>query len=295
MRFGGHETFWIREGWLHKGLKLLIEKPDLLVDEYAADWLGVGRNMAKSIRHWMVATGLAERPAPGKNACLQATEFGSLVYDRDAYFSEIGTWWMLHVNLINAPTHAASWHWFFNNFTLSRFEKSQCEEGLCQHLQLSESRLPSPRTLERDIACLLSSYARPIPGQHEDPEEARDCPFTELGLMSYFRDSGYYQLHQVEKKIPTRVFGYALSKGFESAAEGDGMIDIPLHEVARQPGGPGRAFALTSEALFEVILAVEDMASTGDIQIAGLAGNRVVRIHKKAPLEWAEDYYRKIE
>src|SRR5437867_7802356 len=102
MRFGGHETFAIREGWLHKGLKLLIEQPDRLVDEYAADWLGVGRNMAKSIRHWLVATNLADQALgqrSGKTARLKVTEFGRLVYERDPYFSEIGTWWALHVNL----------------------------------------------------------------------------------------------------------------------------------------------------------------------------------------------------
>jgi hypothetical protein len=60
MRFGGHETFAIREGWLHRGLRLLVEEPGQLLDEYAADWLGVGRNMAKSIRYWLAATGLAD-------------------------------------------------------------------------------------------------------------------------------------------------------------------------------------------------------------------------------------------
>ena len=61
MKFSGHETFAIREGWLHKGLKLLIEAPDKLVHEFSADWLGVGKNMSRSIRHWLVVTGLAER------------------------------------------------------------------------------------------------------------------------------------------------------------------------------------------------------------------------------------------
>ena len=56
MKFSGHETFAIREGWLHKGLKLLIEEPELLYDEYVADWLGVGKNMSRSIRHWLVVT-----------------------------------------------------------------------------------------------------------------------------------------------------------------------------------------------------------------------------------------------
>ncbi len=51
MRFGGHETFPVREGWLHKGLKLVVEEPEKLIGEHVADWLGVGRNMAKSIRY----------------------------------------------------------------------------------------------------------------------------------------------------------------------------------------------------------------------------------------------------
>ena len=46
MRFGGHETFAVREGWLHKGLKLVAEEPDKLADEHVADWLGVGRSEA---------------------------------------------------------------------------------------------------------------------------------------------------------------------------------------------------------------------------------------------------------
>lgn len=57
MRFGGHETFAVREGWLYKGLSLLHERPDAFSDPFVADLLGVGRNMAKSIRHWLSVTG----------------------------------------------------------------------------------------------------------------------------------------------------------------------------------------------------------------------------------------------
>ena len=59
MRFGGHESFAVREGWLSRGLELLANQPELLVDQHAEDHLGVGRNMAKAIRHWLVAAGLA--------------------------------------------------------------------------------------------------------------------------------------------------------------------------------------------------------------------------------------------
>ena len=117
MRFGGHETFSVREGWLFKGLRMLIEDPDLLGDEFVADHLGVGRNMAKSIRHWLVATELAYR-GEGRvhnKTPLRVTELGRLVNDHDPYFLEIGTWWALHANLVRNRDDAATWVWFFND------------------------------------------------------------------------------------------------------------------------------------------------------------------------------------
>ena len=81
------------------------------------------------------------------------------------------------------------------------------------------SRPPSEKTIERDVACLLQSYARVIPTEDKDPEDALECPFVELGLLSYFRTSGYYQVHQGEKEIPTHLLGYALSMAFEEVED----------------------------------------------------------------------------
>ncbi len=294
MRFGGHETFWIREGWLYKGLKQLVENSQQLMDEYAADWLGVGRNMAKSIRHWLVATGLAVKQGKARNYTLVPTELGKVVRRNDLYFTDIGTWWMLHINLLHNPANALSWFWFFNRFSLTRFQKAQCQNLLQRHLQLTDSRLPSERTLDRDLACLLGSYSTVIPPGNEDPEEARDCPLSQLGLLTHFRDSDYYQLHHERKPIPLQVFGYAMSKAFENAADGVGMVDITLHDAVWQPGGPGRAFVLSSEALFETVLSLAEGAdSDSTIQLSGLAGNRVIRIQRKSPLDWANEYYRR--
>jgi hypothetical protein len=293
MRFGGHETFAIREGWLHKGLRLLADEPHLLADEHAADWLGVGRNMAKSIRHWLLATGLAEAvpDKPKEKPPLEATALGRLVWQHDRYFTEVGTWWALHVNLVNTPEHAASWAWFFNSFGCERFERALCLESLTRHLQLSNQRLPNRRTLERDVACLLASYARTIPPTNDDPEEGYDCPFRELRLLTYFRTSGYYQLHQGVKDVPAELLGYAIAKSFPDATRGSGAVDVTVHDAARQAGGPGRAFALTSEALFELASRAETSAAGRDIEISGLAGNRLIRVTRRPPIEWIERYY----
>ena len=54
----GHETFILREGWLTKGLQAVVDNPMVFTDNYGADALGVGTNMAKAIRYWMKTAGI---------------------------------------------------------------------------------------------------------------------------------------------------------------------------------------------------------------------------------------------
>ena len=292
MKFSGHETFAIREGWLHKGLKLLIEEPELLYDEYVADFLGVGKNMSRSIRHWLDVTGLAERvTGKGSQPRLKKTKLGQLIYDRDPYFVGIGTWWALHVNLVNAGDQVFTWSWFFNTFTHSRFERSMCINRLMRDVANLRSRPPSEKTIDRDVACLLQSYARVIPTEDKDPEDALECPFVELGLLSYFRTSRYYQVHQGEKEIPAHLLGYALSMAFEESRTGKDTFPISVREAATRLGGPGRAFVLTSESLLSLALHAEEGDPNKHIQVDGLAGDRRIRIRRMRPVDWLSNHY----
>ena len=44
MKFRAHDTFFIRKGWLSKGMKYVQKKPDVFVakDENPMDVLGIG-------------------------------------------------------------------------------------------------------------------------------------------------------------------------------------------------------------------------------------------------------------
>ena len=292
MKFSGHETFQVREGWLHKGMKLIANAPQLIGDEFVSDYLGVGRNMAKSIRHWLVATNLARpiQQEKTKRLVLEFTEFGELVWEHDPYFVELGTWWMLHINLVNNPSVATSWAWFFNNFTHGRFDRSVCLESLRRHIEMARKKAPSTATLERDLGCLLLSYARTIPAQPIDPEDGADSPFRELGLLSFFKSSGYYQVNESCKAIPLSIFGYALAKAFSEFESGRKWADFSVGDAARRPGGPGRVFCLTNETLFEMASQIES-EDQDELSIAGLAGERVLRVRCHSELEWVNQYY----
>lgn len=294
MRFSGHETFPVREGWLHKGMKLVVNDPERFLDEEVADYLGVGRNMAKSIRHWLLVTGLAEvevRGSQARLALLQPTELGNLVWDHDPYFLDAGTWWILHANLVNNFNAVTSWSWFFNNFNHERFDRAVCLESLRRFVATSQKRVPSTSTLSRDLGCMLLSYARSIPASRDDPEDGSDCPFRELGLLSYYQTSGYFHTHYTAKRIPPSIFGYVMSIAFpDNVRQSKSTADIKLQDVVRKPGGPGRVFCLNGETLFETVSRIEEHADQL-LQIAGMAGDRTVRLRCMLPDEWVRLFY----
>lgn len=295
MRFGGHETFSIREGWLFKGLRLLREDPDALYDENVADRLGVGRNMAKSIRYWLLATELAD---PVKNETgrktigLKISDFGQLIWDNDRFLLERDSWWLLHINLVTNSFAAAAWSWFFSAFRRRRFDRGVALESFRRHLEVREKRVPSIKTLRRDLACLLSSYAQVHPSELVDPEDATECPLRQLGLLRHFRDSGMYQMNLGRKPIAPTVFGYAMAKAWETSDSRTGSLEVTFLEASQREFGPCAVFGLTLEELVETVMGLEEGIEDSAIRVAGLAGERTIRVRQASPLGWASELYR---
>ena len=62
--FGGHDTFVLRTTWLSKGCRMLEKAGDEGVnfeDVRTFDYLGIGKNMSKSLAFWLRCTGLCKQ------------------------------------------------------------------------------------------------------------------------------------------------------------------------------------------------------------------------------------------
>jgi hypothetical protein len=289
MRFGGHQTFSIRDGWLFKGLQVLIKTPQLFGTENLRDRLGVGKNMAKSLTHWMKATGLADTKGKGRSATIEASDLGTMVWEYDRYLQYPGTWWIIHSQLVRNANDAYSWNWFFNRFTQNRFERAIALDGLRRQLQADGGRMPSIRTLERDIACLLRSYSEVLPREDVDPEDNLECPLVELGVMSYSRQTGFFRINRGLKPVPFAVFGWLVNQRFASSDEAQ-VLDISLTELAYEEDSPGRVFALSAEALFDLVKGYEQEEGPR-VSISSQAGERVLRIRNQSAESWLEEYF----
>ena len=292
MKFGGHETFHIRDGWLRKGLSLCdVTCPDSPGHQSAeaADVLGVGANMIKSIRHWLQATslskGVSEHEGGGK--VTESTELAAVIQELDPHFQSDATWWALHVNLTQNIDFAFSWDWFFNDFGASRFEKSHAIETLRRFLDYNSNlKCPALRTLERDLTVLLNCYAQTIPGEVSDPEDTKDCPLQRLGLLNFFKESGFYSVNFGPKNIPPRLLGYCIAGNRYFENEGADYINISLNEAASGRGGPGRVFAMRAEELYDLALKGEEELGEEWISIRGMAGSRLIQIKNTTKENW---------
>ena len=97
MKFRAHDTFAIRKGWLHKGMRHVVNTPRISVDKdiNPMDEFGIGANMVKALRYWLQATGLTEENT-GNNRNQYISPFGEEVWANDPYLEEDGTLLLIH-------------------------------------------------------------------------------------------------------------------------------------------------------------------------------------------------------
>ena len=195
MKFRAHETFFIRKGWLSKGMKHVRNKQDVFVDrdENPMDVLGIGSNMVKALRYWLQAVGLTQEPNAGRRV-QTFTDLGNSVYNHDRYIEELGTLQLLHYKLASNKSDATAWYFFFNEFNMTEFTKEDFVGSLQNYVLMDkESVSAAIRSLNDDFTCIISTYLpryKSNPGK-VSPENNIDCPFGELGFVDMLNKKTY--------------------------------------------------------------------------------------------------------
>lgn len=184
-RFKGHETFYFREGWLSKALFEMRNHPNdrIFCGDSDIEKLGVGANMVKSIKYWLMATGLVQYNYTNRNYKL--TTLGQIISDNDIYLEDFFTLWLLHINLVRNKEMATTWNIFFNEFKADTFENVDVKNFLQSYLQKSEIKF-NDNSLQVDINVLLSMYSKEY--DNNDPEENIVCPLSRLGILKEKRN-----------------------------------------------------------------------------------------------------------
>ncbi len=293
MKFRAHDTFFIRKGWLSKGMRCVNNKPDVFIarDENPMDVLGIGANMVKALRYWLQAVGLTKEQNKGKRT-QSFTELGQLIYDHDTYIEELGTLYLLQYKLASQKQEATAWYFFFNEFSMSEFSREDYVAALQKYIKMEDSDTDyALRSLNDDFQCIISTYLpryKSSPGKIS-PENNIDCPFGELGLVDILNK----RKKTYKKSIPVSdtLNPYVVLAVIMDNAEG--RTEINLNELLTTPCNIGKVFNLDSITMLDVLYRIEGL---GLIKINRTAGLDVITLKTQMSfLECVEQFYASID
>ena len=207
LSFGRNETFFLRYGWIAKGLSAYQQDPKIFNEVDAPLKLGVGKNMVSSIKYWLKAYEIIS--ADG-----EVTEFGKKIFDLtsgiDPYSEDEMTHWLLHWKLCRNPFEGTLYFWFFNIFKKANFTLSQLEKDLDEWLEKYNKRV-SANTIKRDRALLLKTYLNKS-SDEISPEDFLDNPFSNLNLINLSRDKRTYSCPvKMRSGISPELIGFCLA------------------------------------------------------------------------------------
>ena len=182
----GHESFYIREGWLVKGIKNIKREPKVFLEKDATEVLGLGTNMVKALRYWLQATTITEeiKVQGNKREQYLSKNFGEVLYKCDPYFEDIFSLWLVHYKIATNKSLSTSWYLFFNEVNSLEFTKDDLKKEMTHALnRLTNNAEFSENSLFDDCECILKTY---FDDKKEDrnPEDNIVCPLSELDLVS---------------------------------------------------------------------------------------------------------------
>ncbi len=298
--FARHETFHPRYGWLKKGFDAAKADPGIFLRDDATTVLGVGKNMVRAIRYWCLAYKvLREEPRPDKTRRnnFVPTDFGRRLLGEDGwdpYLEDPGSLWLLHWQLLRSPCRAPSWWAIFNTPRASEFTEDALLEDLRRFRDEHEHFADIvDGSLDKDMRCLLRMYGSVTQGR-DLLEDSVDSPFAELGLIRPIPGAKReWTINTAPKRqLPDDIVVYTC---LDYASQDLSARMIGVAGLARNPGSPGRAFALT-ETFVGDALARHSEHHAEPISLTHAAGNRqlVIPEHpEEAAATVLDDYYRR--
>ncbi len=277
MRFRAHESFFIRKGWLYKGLKNVKDYPDIFTNKKlkTTDYLGIGTNMARSLRYWLRAVGLTTEGKTGFNQRMEQklTDLANIIWERDRYMEEIGTICLIHYKLATNKDKATAWYYFYNGLNLIEFDKKDFVTALSNYADINGEGV-AESSYESDFDCLMNTYISRVKSdsKKDDPESNIDCPLGELNLIDIVDSKKkIYKKSQPAKNMLHPLI--LLSIIVDNAKD---EKEIRISSLLNEAGNIGKVFNLD---IISLTYYLDKLQQHGYIRVIRTAGLDVIHIN----------------
>lgn len=275
IRLKGHEKFHLREGWIAKGLYGVSANPRVFSGSDGTDQLGVGTNMVKSIKYWMLAMGLIKE---GQKNGAELTDLGKMILKYDPFLEDDLSLWLLHSYISKNNFRSTVWYLFFNKCQAEEFTKEELYTVLRKELiSYAETDSFPESSLKDDIDVLLNMYSKDT--KNDDPEDKNKCPLASLKLIKKEGDV-YYRQQPDMRHFRDEIILYELGNIFEEESS------IGIDYVAELAAN---IYHLSRVAINTIL---DRLDNAGYITVNRTAGLDEIYPNKKISLKKIiEDYY----
>ncbi|MCM3364227.1 DUF4007 family protein [Niallia sp. Sow4_A1] len=282
MGFGQHQSFYLRPQWLHKGMFEVKQNPRFFYEDDHFERLGIGKNMAKSVRHWMNATNVM-KDIKSSITEQHLTDFGLIVENYDPHLQKKFTIGLLHYFLTTNEKIATTWYWFFNYFKEDVFDRNSVLEALEAWVKNTQDKLVSTNSLKRDIDCLFLTYLMKN-FENATPEDVIKSPFEELGLIVQTLRTSYTKMPLVDAKNYQLLFASLLIY-----TQKHDVYEISIDDLVNAPELWGKVYNLNRSSIVETI---EEMQKQFPIIFTRTNRLDIVRIKEQIdPITYIQAFY----
>lgn len=273
-----HETFSIREGWLQKAINIIPNKIECFKKNDGPTYFGLGTNMCKSLKYWLLATQIAEFKS--QNSYL--TDFGNILYKYDRYLENIFSWWIIHINLVNNLNDSPIFSAIFNT-DFNQFEKETLFKILKESLSLKYN-LGADSSLESDISIVLKSYCSE---DNTNPEDNYICPLSKLNLMKY-KNRIFYRNSPLFHSLDYRIVYWSIIACMNKKIK-NGTLDFNVEDIYNEKNNPIKILNISKSTFFVYL---DEMKKNNMISFIKTAGLNTVHINHLISLnELFESYF----
>lgn len=262
------ESFYIREGWIEKAINTIQEKgnnTNIFMKNAGVGELGIGSNMVKGLKYWLVAAGIID------NKKSQLTEFGQTLYNHDRYLDNKFSWFLIHYNLASNNEDCPVFNMVFNE-DIQSFNKMDMTEILYERFRLQDANV-NKKYVDADLSTFIRSYV--TEEVIKNPEDNYACPLSALKLIK--KEKNLYRLVKPSyKNLSCMAIYYALQKVYENEDHFDIELSMEINN------SPKKLFNLDK---YMYLMYLDELQKLHYITINKTAGINTVYFKKKILLD----------
>jgi hypothetical protein len=222
LRFSGHDTFHCKEQWILKGVQLVKnqEVEGVFNTNNAIPLLGVGKNMVRSIQHWLRAFGILNKEDT-------LSEFVNLLFlteKLDPYLENEGSLWLLQYYLCKT-NHSSIFKIIFSSYFSDKatleFSEYQILNYVNRILVDNDQKGVAIKTFNSDFKVFIRTYVSPVKNE-KTIEDDFNAPLLSLNLVSDTNrkndvNQTIYRLNRsIQENISSEIFAYCLLHEFDN-------------------------------------------------------------------------------